>query len=90
MKNAHADFSEVGKGRVAEAHTSEENVIMSRSCDNPNCINTVDCARGSHTRFANSTFCSSKCKEEFFLWVVAVAHCKTEISAAPRFGTSCI
>jgi hypothetical protein len=88
MKNARAGFSEVGKGRVAEAHASQENVIMSHSCDNPNCSNTVDCARGDHARCANSTFCSSRCKKEFFLWVVAIAHCKTEASVAPRLGTS--
>jgi hypothetical protein len=87
MKNAYAGLSEVGKGSIAEAHASE-NVHMSCSCDNPNCSSAVDRARGSHARCANIVFCSLKCKEEFFLWVVAVEHCKAEIGVAPRLGTS--
>jgi hypothetical protein len=83
MKNPHAGFSEVGKGGVAEAHASEENVVVSHPCENPNCSNTVDCARGSHACCANSTFCSAKCTKEFFLWVVAIAHCTTEVSVVP-------
>ena len=77
-------MSATNRGELKEAHASEENVIVSRSCDNPDCGNTVDSAHGSRARFADGIFCSPKCKEEFFLWVVAVAHCKAEISVSPR------
>jgi hypothetical protein len=56
---------------------------MSRSCDNPDCDNTVDSARGSHTRLANGIFCSSRCKGEYLLWALAAAYHKTEIDVMP-------
>jgi hypothetical protein len=52
-------------------------MIVSRSCDNPDCGKAVDNAH------ADSIFCSAKCKEEFFLWIVALAHCKAKISVSP-------
>jgi hypothetical protein len=65
-------------GELTEAHTTEENLIVSRSCDNP------DCGKAVGNAHADSMFCSAKCKEEFFVWVVTVAQCKAEISVPPR------
>ena len=50
---------------------------MSRNCDNPDCENLVPNLPSHHIRMGNSVFCSTKCKEEFFLWVVAVARRKS-------------
>jgi hypothetical protein len=55
---------------------------MSRSCDNPDCDNALNGARGGDTRFANRVFSGSKCEEEFLLWVLALAHLETRIDIA--------
>src|SRR5262245_2249983 len=68
-------FSEAQASRGAGAHTLGMSVIMSRTCDNPDCYGIVDSVRGSYTRLAKSIFCSAKCKQEFVLWVIAVDAC---------------
>ena len=57
---------------------------MSRNCDNPDCENLVPNLPSHHIRMGNSVFCSTKCKEEFFLWVVAVARQNPEIGVRAR------
>src|SRR5262249_33141917 len=84
VRSAGVTMSATNRGKLKEAYTSEENVIVSRSCDNPDCSNTVDSAHGSRALLADGIFCSSKCKEEFFLWGIAAAHCNAEISVSPR------
>jgi hypothetical protein len=55
---------------------------MSRFCDNPDCDNALGSASGRYTHFAKRTFCSTKCKEEFFLWVLALAHLEAKVEIA--------
>ncbi len=56
---------------------------MARRCDNPDCDNSVQSWRSRHICLGNSEFCSTKCKEEYFLWVEAVARQEPEIDVRP-------
>ena len=55
---------------------------MSCPCDNPDCDHALGSASGRSTHFAKRTFYSTKCKEEFFLWVLEVAYLEPKIEFA--------